>query len=1368
MIYLKQLNSDAKLRMAKSILIYIILIFSISYALSQTEYEFQSYKRKNGLSNSSVFAIEQDKEGFLWFGTRDGINRFDGYQFKTFKSSSFVNSDLISNDIRNIVYDSITNSNFIGTLGGLSILNLHNYKFSNFTSTTDTNTLGNNLIKVIHIDKKKRIWVGTGNGIHTYDRENQKFKRYLFDRTKATNIESVLEHSNGQMVIGTTDGLYKLVEENKSIKFLKLEIKNLGNIDINHQNIKTLVEDKNGDIWIGTFASGLFRWSLQKGIVNKYDTNSKPSITNNSVRTLALDNNNQLWVGTFNGLNIFNDGKVSQYLNNEADKNSISDNSIKDIFFDRHNNIWIGTYYGGVNLVTPKTEIFKSYIYNENESKGFNGKVVSSFCEDNEKNIWIGTEGSGLYFLDKNKGLIEKIKNKNFEKLNIKKILLHDNNLYLGLFNNGFSRIDLRTNNVKNNTVGFSPNGQYGGNNVYDILDLDSVLWLNVFGEGIEAYNPTTDKSNNLTSLFKKLGSRNIRTLVKSDNNTIWIGTEKGLNRGTLKRDGSYYVEKFFDEERINSLLEDSDQNLWIGTFDNGLIKYNYLKNVIVKIDENKGLIGKSVFGIQQDNENVWVSTEQGISKINKKNLGVSNYNSSNGLKVTEYNYNASCRTSDGMLLFGGIGGFTMFDPRSIKQSEKISDIIFTDLKQNNIIINPDEKNLILKENINQTKLIELPYSNSSFTIGFSTLDFINNENNHILYKLENFDKSWIRATGRNEVSYTIQKPGTYTFRIKGEDSNGIAAKEKTIEILVKPPFWRSKLAYLIYLLLTALATYSAYKFMKIRHSLQLENMARLKQEELNEVKLRFFTNITHEFRTPLTLINGPVDYLIEKNKDHETINSLNIIQKNTKRLLNLVNQILQFSKMEAGHEKLNLHNVNMVNFLKDIFDVFQGAAKEKNISFTYSYSHPEINLYFDIDKLEKVVYNLLANAFKFSGKNSVIHLSVGTEGQFVVIKVKDNGPGVPKELQEQIFYRFYEKAPHVFFEQKGTGIGLAISKEMVEMHQGTLEVESKENEGATFTIKLPNNLSSVLDKEVAIIHQDNEIIKPKIDIEEFIESIKNDESITSVHTKLDQNIEEWIEDLPLILIVEDNYEVREFLVTILKSQFNILQATNGADALKQCMKHSPDIVVSDVMMPVMDGIALLQSIKSRIEISHIPVILLTAKNEIQEKLLGLSEGADDYLTKPFSPEELSLRIHNLIKIKKIAIEKFSKVINLDPKEITISNTDETFLNSILEHLEKNMDNANYVVDQLAMDMAMSRSVLFTKIKKLTEMTPNNFIKSFKLKRAAALLKTGKLNVSEVCYKVGFKDQKYFRKLFFTEFGVNPSEYQDEKNKIEI
>jgi signal transduction histidine kinase/ligand-binding sensor domain-containing protein/DNA-binding response OmpR family regulator len=1350
--------------MKKTFLLYIvILIFSSIECFSQTEYEFQAYKRKNGLSNSSVFAIEQDKEGFLWFGTRDGINRFDGFQFKTFKSSSSPNSGIVSNDIRNIVFDSVTNSLLIGTLGGLSILNLDNYKFSNHTSTSDSSSLANNLIKVIHIDKKKRIWVGTGDGIHIYDRKSQKFTRYLSNNAKPYNIESVLELRNRQMLIGTTEGLYKLMEDKKSIRFLKVEIKNLDKIDINQQNIKTLVEDKKGDVWIGTFASGLFKWNLQRGIVNKYDINTSPAITNNSVRAMALDTSNQLWVGTFNGLNIIKDGQVTQYLNNESIKNSISDNSIKNIYFDRHNNTWIGTYYGGVNLVTKKTEMFKSYTYNEDEKRGFNGKVVSAFCEDSQKNLWIGTEGSGLYFLNRSNSLIEKIKDQRFEKINIKKILLHDNNLYLGLFNNGFSTLDLKTKDVKNNSVGYSYNGQSGGNNVYDILNLDSVLWMSAFGEGIEAYNPTTGKSEKLTALFNKLGSKNVRCFLKSANNIIWIGTEKGLNYVSMKKDNTFQIESLFNEERIYSLLEDREHNLWIGTFDNGLIKFNYQKKETIKIDENTGLIGKSVFGIQEDLDNIWVSTEQGISRINKKNLAITNFNNTSGLKVTEYNYNASCKTSDGMIIFGGIGGFTMFDPRRIIENSKNSEIIFTDLKQNNLIIDPDEKNGILKKNINQCTTIELPYSNSSFTIGFSTLDFTNNENNHILYKLENFDKSWIRATGINEVSYTIQRPGSYTFRIKSEDIT--QQKEKTLQIIVMPPFWKSKLAYLLYLLIAGFAGYSAYKFIKIRHRLQLENMARLQQEELNESKLRFFTNITHEFRTPLTLINGPVDYLLEKSQDHETINSLNIIQKNTKRLLNLVNQILQFRKMEAGHEKLNLHNVNMVSFLKDIFDVFQGAAKEKNITFTFEHPPSDISLYFDIDKMEKVIYNLLANAFKFSGKNSVIHLSIGAEGQFVVIKVKDNGPGVPKELQEQIFFRFYEKAPHVFFEQKGTGIGLAISKEMVEMHQGTLEVESKENEGATFTIKLPNNLLSLLDKEVAIIHQDKEIIKPKIDIKEVIESIKNDESISSLDTKSAQNTEEWIEDLPLILIVEDNYEVREFLVTILKSQFNILQATNGADALKQCMKHSPDIVVSDVMMPIMDGIALLQSIKSRIEISHIPVILLTAKNEIQEKLLGLSEGADDYLTKPFSPEELSLRIHNLIKIKKIAIEKFSKVINLDPREITISNTDETFLNSILEHLEKNMDNANYVVDQLAMDMAMSRSVLFTKIKKLTDMTPNNFIKSFKLKRAAALLKTGKLNVSEVCYKIGFKDQKYFRKLFFTEFGVNPSEYNmlDEK-----
>jgi signal transduction histidine kinase/ligand-binding sensor domain-containing protein/DNA-binding response OmpR family regulator len=1354
--------------MTKSYLLHIVaFLFSFTVIFSQTEYEFQAYKRKDGLSNSSVFAIEQDSEGFMWFGTRDGINRFDGFQFKNFKSTS-TNSGMVSNDIRNVVYDSVTNSMFIGTLGGVSVLNLDNYNFNNYSSSTDNNSLGNNLIKAIHIDKKKRIWIGTGNGIHLYNRKNQTFKRFLFNNPNPINVESILELRDGLLLVGTNKGIYKLAEKNQILDFQKIDVKGAQMyVDINNQNIKTLVEDKRGYIWIGTFENGLFKWDRQKGIVNSYNTNTYPSLTNNSIRAVAVDSNNQLWVGTFNGLNIIKDGAVNQYLSNEANKNSISDNSIKNIFIDRHHNVWIGTYYGGVNLVTKKAELFKSYIYNENENKGFDGKVVSSFCEDNKNNIWIGTEGSGLYYLDRQKGSIEKFKKQNFEKNNIKKILLHKDNLYLGLFNNGFSIIDLETNSIKNKAVGYSYNVHGGGNNVYDILSLDSLLFINAFGECIETYNPSSGTSKKLTSLFSKLSSRNVRCFLKSPtNNSIWIGTEKGLNKVVLKSDGSYLIEYFFNEEKIYSLLEDNEHHLWIGTFDNGLIKFNYQDKKTSRIDENLGLIGKSIFGLQYDNENIWASTEQGISKINKKNLAITNYNSSSGLKVTEYNYNASCKTSDGMLLFGGIGGFTMFDPKQIVENFKISDVKFTDLKQNNIIINPNEKSKILSKNINQSESIELPYSNSSFTIGFSTLDYKNKENNHLLYKLENFDKSWIRATGRNEVSYTIQQPGSYTFRIKGETSNGmISEKEKTLQIIVSPPFWKSNLAYLLYLLLSLLAGYSAYKFLKIRHNLQLENMARIQQEELNESKLRFFTNITHEFRTPLTLINGPVDYLLEKSNDPDVTSSLNIIQKNAKRLLSLVNQILQFRKMEAGHEKLSLNKVNIVTFLGEIFEIFEIAAKEKNVTFTFDYEQPNITLHFDIDKMEKVIYNLLANAFKFTQKNGKISFSVRLEGQNTVIEVKDNGPGVPIELQEQIFYRFYEKAPHVFFETKGTGIGLAISKEMVEMHKGSLEVKSEENQGATFIIKLPNDASLFNTEDINTI-KEVELIKPKIDLREFIDAIKNDEKGNTIDNKFEQNTKEWIEDLPLILIVEDNYDVREFVVNVLQSQFNILQATNGADALKLCLKYSPDVVVSDVMMPIMDGIALLQSIKSRIEISHIPVILLTAKDNIEGKLQGLSEGADDYLTKPFSPEELSLRIHNLIKIKKIAIEKFSKVINLDPKEITISNADEIFLDSLLEHLERNMDNSNYVVDQLAMDMTMSRSVLFSKIKKLTEMTPNNFIKSFKLKRAAALLKSGRLNVSEVCYKIGFKDQKYFRKLFFQEFGVNPSDYymMDEKS----
>jgi signal transduction histidine kinase/ligand-binding sensor domain-containing protein/DNA-binding response OmpR family regulator len=1329
-------------------------------AFGQQKLEFTSYSRKDGLSNSSIFAIAQDKDGFIWCGTRDGISRFDGTIFKSFKSNG-TNNSIVDNDTRCLAYDSLENVMWIGTLDGVSKLYLQDLRFENFKATGKPGSLSSNIVRDILIDDKNQIFLATVNGIEVYDRLSKTFSYVKNIDKTIVNAECIFQLANKQRLVGTAKGVYGLngsSKENFNLK--KLALPSANTIDLNDQTIKQIIQDKNEKIWFGTFEKGLFQYDGINKFIKTYSQSTFPSLSNNSIRSLELDENDNLWIGTFNGLSRLKDGEITTYLKNNSSKSSIPDNSVKSICLAKDKTLWVGTYYGGVSKITSNLELFKTYTSNDKLTHGFDGEVVSSFAKDDENRTWIGTEGDGLFYKNDD-GQYQKfsVLDEDFKGKNIKKVFYHKGSLYIGTLHHGLYVYNLTSKNLSNLSVGFQQNQHSGGNNVYDIAPFGNKLLIDAFGEGLELYDPSSNRLTKLEGLTSRISSNNVRSMLPVGENEVWLGTEKGLNRVVYdQKINKYLVYTFFKNESIISLAKDKNDHIWVGTIDRGLIRLNKSTLNRVYLNESSGLAGNSIFGIAlQDNNSIWVSTNLGISKINAQSLDITNYTNEKDLKIADFNYNAAYLSPEGLMYFGGIGGFVTFDPTAISKAISAPKIVFTHFSQNNKEVEPNDGNGVLKTTIDKTESIVLDYSNSSFSLGYATLDFNQSLNNQIIYKLENFDKTWIRKSGVNELSYNIQKPGTYTLLVKSANSDKkLYSEEKRLKITVNPPFWKSGWAYLLYALAVIITIYSAFRFVKINHQLQLENLIRQQHYELNEAKLKFFTNITHEFRTPLTLINGPVEYLLKNTSDEEAKTSLKTIQKNSFRLLNLVNQILSFRKIEAGQEQLRAKHGNMVTFLLEIVEVFKNATSAKEITYKFTPSQKEIWLNFDHEKLEQVIYNLIANAVKFTKPKGQIEVKISADEEEAIIEVIDNGIGIPKELHEQIFLRFYEKSPLTHFEAKGTGIGLAISKELIEMHQGKLSVESEEGLGSRFIVCLPIAKNQLHEQSAHKIIDEHKIQIDEKLIQTTLMDVIPSKSNEDPNAKLQ---EQWIEDRSKVMIVEDNNEVQEFLVKLLIKDYNLISANNGNEALEKCLTIMPDIVISDVMMPEMDGISLLNAIKTRLEISHIPVVLLTARNNEEQKLHGLSIGADDYISKPFHPDELTFKIKNILAQRSIAREKFAKIITLDPKVIAISNADEIFINDMLEILEKNMDNANYNLDILAVDLAMSRSVLFAKIKNLTNQTPNNFIKNFKLKHAAALLNTEKYTVSEVCYKIGFKDQKYFRKIFFDQYGVNPSDY---------
>jgi len=1351
-----------------------MMVGAIWHLNGQAAASFQYLSKKDGLSQASVFAIAQDSAGFMWFGTRNGLNKFDGYQFKVYKKDSSDHS-LVADDIRHLYSDPLTHHLWIGTISGLGRYQPGTDRFTNYlNSSTDSTSLTDNVIRQIFRDSKGRLWVGTSNGLNLYQSESDNFKRIYLknpaDKSMVSKeVKAIFEDSDQQLWLGTSDGLYRLLEED-SPEFARID--NSEKLQLSGTHIKNIVEDHKNNFWIGTEESGLNYWDRLTGKVTVYqsDRNGDHKLSHNSVRAMVMDPNGHLWVGTFDGLNYLAKDKTTfKVFKKEAFQNTgLSDQSIHSLFVDRSKGLWIGTYYGGVNHWVENYNQFVNYQHIPNENS-LSGNVVSSFAEDEKGNLWIGTEGRGLNYFDKKEMQFKVFQHQADQKNtlsgnSIKKLLLDKDQLWIGTFQAGLNLMDVNNKNFKQYKKDPLSKNSISSNNVYGLHKVENLLWILTYGNGLDILDLSTDKFYNFSNNKQDsttISSNLVRVILETRGKDIWIGTEAGLSQ--VSRDKMGFPVKFknyFPKEKIYSLQESYNQKIWVGTFNNGLYLFDPRDGSTEQFTTANGLSGNSIFGIlESSDQEVWLSTNNGLTRYNIREKSFTNYDYSHGLANLEHNFNAYYKTREGHLLFGGLAGFTELNPRSIKPNEYLPPVVFTELRQNNKVIRAGENNT-LENGINQAESIQFNYNEANFSIRFAALDYFSPENNRYAYQLEGVDKDWNYTVGKTEVTYGIQREGTYTFRLRGANSDGVwNPQERRLAIKVLPPVYRTWWAYGLYLLALCLSIFGLVRFIRLQHKLQLEQIAKQKQKELHEMKLRFFTNITHEFRTPLTLILGPVKDLLTKQKlKPEVNNQLSLIEKNTQRLLNLVNQLITFRKLATDHEPMKIKEEDIVHFLKEIFLSFQELARMKNIDYRFEPATETLRVWYDQDKLEKVFFNLLSNAFKFTPDGGQISMQVSQVNGLINVIVKDNGVGVAAELKDQIFKRFYEKNTAQTSSIKGSGIGLAISKQMVELHGGEIKLLPNSAEtpnGAIFLVQIP--------VEKLPLYYDQSIEKlPVLSVKETLINVPVVQAAKDNVPAPSDNMEEKNQEgkLPLLLIVEDNPDIRSYIQQIFVRDYRFLMAENGLEGLTRAKEGMPDLIISDVMMPVMDGITLSGKLKADLETSHIPIILLTARTATLFKIEGLQTGVDDYLTKPFDPEELRLKVRNIVRTREAIKEKFVRVLNFDPKEINVTSADEKLLHKAMEVVEKNIGNYEFNVNQFATELAVSRPLLFTKLKALTGQTPNNFVKTIRLKRAAQLLETQKLNVSEIAYKVGFKDPKYFRKCFKEQFKISPSAYK--------
>lgn len=1354
---------------------YIILFsfLSLQTLSSQSDVYFKKLLKKDGLSQSSVFSVAQDSSGFIWLGTRDGLNKYNGYNFTTFKKSPEENS-IVSNDIRCLFYDHSYNLLWIGTNAGLSSYHIVTHIFTNFQHATSDNTsISSNVIRQIYRDRIGRLWVATDDGLNLMDETNKTFFKIHVDEntnhSDKLDINVISESSKGHLILGTTAGLFTI--KSKSTEASHLYISPTLANQLGTVHIQCLVEDAKGLLWLGTREQGLMQLQSDGITLLNYTHNEsdEETISHNNIRALCLDENGNLWAGTFNGLNLLKQGatKFTRYVKSIHESNSLSDKSIRSVFQDMQGSLWIGTYYGGVNILDrnfmPTGQDFTPI------SNNLKNNVVSSFAETEDGFLWVGTEGNGLNYLD-TKGLPIENKltyqiNKTLTNTNVKRIFLEDDNMWIGTFQEGLYNFDLKTGNHHLYTDD-KPNS-ISADNVYGILKESNRLWLLTYGAGLDIYDPLSSRFYNYAMDKENdtaLSSDLTRCILRSAKGQIWIGTESGLNKVVLSDDGlpqSFIT--YISHEKIYCLTEDHSHNIWIGTYDNGLYKLDQNTNIFYHYTSSDGLPSNTILGIvESDNRELWVSTNDGLAVFNPDQKTFSLYSHPSIVDNAEYNYNAYYKTTDGKILFGGVNGYTQFSPELLSRNVYVPPVVLTGLKRNNQQVKVGDGSKILSSDIDKTESITFDYDEANFSITFAALDYFSPENNHYATYMKGIDNDWNYAVGATEATYTLQREGTYLLKIKGGNNEGVYNPEvRTLEIKVKPPVWRTWWAYLLYFLMSVLVLAAVIRYLRLNSKLQLEKITNQQQEELHEVKMRFYTNITHEFRTPLTLIVAPVNDLLSKHDLPENVViKLQSINRNAERLLNLANQILSFRKLDKDHVSLKIIKGNFNEFLKEIFLMFSETATRRNITYDFHGSE-EVLLYYDQDKLEKVFYNLLSNAFKFTPNGGRISLTITLSATQVDVRLQDSGIGIKPAQQEQIFKRFYEKSDNAISRIKGTGIGLALSKQMVELHHGSLVLEKSNTQlpGAHFLVSLPLGHAHFEEVDIReeLVTQLDEIEFKEQNIRDKKSSVAALTEVNTAETSLSTETTDLLESH--MMIVEDNAEVRELLSELFRPSYKITTATNGAEALELIKKTPPDLIISDVMMPVMDGITLCNKLKNNLETSHIPLLLLTARTASLFRIDGLKNGADDYITKPFLPQELLLKVKNILRSRKESREKFMRLMNFDPKEVQLPSHDELFLERAIKIVDQNMDNAAFNVNQFASLLTVSRPLLFTKLKALTGQTPNNFVKTIRLKRAAQLIKTEKYKISEVAYNVGFNDTKYFGKCFKEQFGTSPTKY---------
>ncbi|MFA9391996.1 MAG: two-component regulator propeller domain-containing protein [Prolixibacteraceae bacterium] len=1374
--------------------IYLILLFIVNFQLTaQRKLDFEKLTMDNGLSSSSANAIIQDRNGFIWIGTWNGLNRYDGKEVKIYQPIFRDSSSLLNREITALLEDN-DGIIWIGTSLGLSSLDPITDHFVHYNF--------NYLVTAIYQDNEKQLWIGTEqNGLFHFNERTQEFDHFLDNET----IYVFLEDSRKEFWIGTNNGLINFNRQSKRYQRYLKNPRNRSGFNEQYPVVEDMKESKDGYLWVACSNEGVFRLKfpvdMEKVKVTDYTPRESAGKRNHLLPNhLEFDCKGNLWVGTWgNGVYMYNEsdlqtehwlGQTTNYRYSITNPYSLGgDDYIKEIYADKHGQVWIATSIISINnIIANGITRYNTQSFDDNLLKN---SRISTLAHQRDGELWAGTNDGILCYEYQNqvyrlkKSYTNQQLNRSTDRVpeGINSILFDANeNLWMGTLNAGLlfhpKQSDGNYHSDRVISLNASTSPTIFTNSVNQVAAsklIANAAWLAtnqglIFcrynGKGLEVKRILSLNENN------KLSHQMIRTVAEDENGLVWIGTQNGLDcydpTANTIENFQYSLTNLnsINNNIINTIYVDGDNKVWVGTnsgINKAVIKTDSLNNRSISFkafNENSYLNSEIILNIVEDDQKkLWLGVYNGIIKFDLESEKVENE-----LFVKEYRRVSierlsCCKQIDGSFIFGGGNGFLSFHPKEIGVTNDIPEVQLTNLMIFNKTVSIGDtinKQLVLNKSITYTDTIVLNHKQKVFSLFFSVMDFSAPEECEFAYILEGFDEDWNYVNARRSATYTDIPPGTYTFKVKGCNSSGVWNNvPRSLKIIISPPWWKTIWAYLVYvvIILGLLYFFKEYSIVEATEKgrLIIEHMKVEEEHRMNELKSQFFTDVTHEFRTPLTLILGPAKELMNNSKlDAYSSKQADLIKRNAHKLLQLVNQLMEFRKVEKGKMELMPIESDIIVLTEGLYESFKPMAESKAIDFKIICKQAEIRISVDQEKYEKIIYNLVSNAFKYTEDGGQITVRVdveeGThENKVLIIQVSDTGIGIADEHKSRIFERFFQA------NQKRTqstgGIGLYLTKALVELHGGTIEFESELGKGSLFKVRLPDN---------------NENYRSSIS---FPTSNEETESLDKANQEVDSEvssdgmIKNADANAPCILIAEDDIDLNDFLVTGLSPIFNVIATFNGRDALDQARKQHPDIILTDIMMPEMDGFELCKILRKDLSTSHIPVVFLTAKTMKEDEIKGLKLGAVDYVYKPFNLVSLRLKIQNILENRKHIHERMRANQLLEPEIIELSSLDEIFLKDAMNAVNKYLDDSTFDVEKFSQEIGISTNQAYRKIKALTGQTAKEFIRNQRLKIAASMLLQKKRSISEIIYMVGFSSPSYFTRCFKEYYDCTPKEY---------